>query len=327
MRGGLDLSQIQEKFKKLMETMMIIQTTPGINSSEIATKLETSTRSVQRYIKQLREAGIVIEASSGHMGGFLCPRGYQFNPIYLTPEERAVLTLAANSFLSHEGFPFKKELSNALNKITSNQHISNETLDNDYFSIMLPPRGDNERSKGLIIELKNAMKNNRKVEIVYDSFSSGQVKTRKLNPYHIFFHDGFWYMVGHCHLRNEIRTFRIDRIKNLQVLNEKYLLDERFDFEQYIKNSWSIAKGEKTKVTIGFFPPISRLIEEAVWHESQQLEKLENGLLLFSVEVEGTWEIKKWIYGFGKYAEVLEPASLREEIREELREMSRNYGG
>lgn len=76
---------------------------------------------------------------------------------------------------------------------------------------------------------------------------------------------------------------------------------------------------------MNFTPPISRLIEEAFWYESQRIENLENGTLLFTVEVEGTWEIKKRILGFGKYAEVMMPANHREEIRDKFVEMMGIY--
>ena len=275
-----------------MQTITIIQTSPGINSSEIANQLQTSTRTVQRYVKQLREAGLIIEASSGHMGGFLLRNGYKSNPFFLTPEERTSLTLVVNSLICAEGFPFKSELSSILNKISSNLFEMSNVKD-DYLSIMLPPRGNTEKTKKLIIEIKEALNAKLKIEIEYDSFSSQQVNRRTINPYHVFLHDGFWYLVGFCNLRNEIRTFRIDRIKELQMLHEKFILDKEFDIDEYIKNSWSIAKGEKTKVVIKFTPPISKLISEAIWHDSQRLESLDDGCLVFTVEVEGTWEIKK----------------------------------
>lgn len=314
------MSQIQEKFKKVIQTMLIIQSSPGINSTEIAAKLNTSTRSVQRYIKTLRDTGLEIESSSGHMGGFLCRKGYQFNPIYLTPEERTMLTLAVNT-LNNEGFPLFKELSSAVEKIAGYR----DQTTNSFFSIMLPPRGNYDIYNQFIVELKDLIANKTRIEIKYASFSSGEVKRRKVDPYHVALNDGFLYLIGYCHLRNEIRTFRIDRIDEFSALNEKFNIDSEFVIDKYIKNSWSIAKGEQTKVVIKFTSPISKLIKEAIWHESQQIEDLENESILFTVVVEGTWEIKKWIYGFGKYAEVIEPDSLRKEIIEELGEMVRNY--
>lgn len=270
------MSQIQEKFKRLLQTMQLIQNTPGINSTEIADKLKTSTRTVQRYIKELREAGVPIEAS-------------------------------------------------AVQKVnTGMKHAKLNPTESTHVSVMIPPRGNYDKYQSLIDSLNKVIQSCQRVVIKYDSFSSQQISERKIDPLHIMFRDGFWYLVAYCHSRKMLRMFRVDRIKRLQILDELFEAVD-FDIEEYIKNSWSIAKGEKTKVAVRFSPPISRLIEEAKWHESQEIEKLDSGNLILHLEVEETWEIKKWILGFGKYAEVLEPLSLRKEIREELGEMVEMY--
>lgn len=270
------MSQIQEKFKRLLQTMQLIQNTPGINSTEIADKLKTSTRTVQRYIKELREAGVPIEAS-------------------------------------------------AVQKVnTGMKHAKLNPTESTHVSVMIPPRGNYDKYQSLIDSLNKVIQSCQRVVIKYDSFSSQQISERKIDPLHIMFRDGFWYLVAYCHSRKMLRMFRVDRIKRLQILDELFEAVD-FDIEEYIKNSWSIAKGEKTKVAVRFSPPISRLIEEAKWHESQEIEKLDSGNLILHLKVEETWEIKKWILGFGKYAEVLKPLSLREEVREELREMVRIY--
>lgn len=319
------MSQIQEKFKRLLQTMQLIQNTPGINSTEIADKLKTSTRTVQRYIKELREAGVPIEASAGHMGGFACSRGYEFQPIYFTTKESIVLTLAAQTLLNQKGFPFRNELESAVQKINSSmKHAKLNPTESTHVSVMIPPRGNYDKYQSLIDSLNKVIQSCQRVVIKYDSFSSQQISERKIDPLHIMFRDGFWYLVAYCHSRKMLRMFRVDRIKQLQILDELFEAVD-FDIEEYIKNSWSIAKGEKTKVAVRFSPPISRLIEEAKWHESQEIEKLDSGNLILHLEVEETWEIKKWILGFGKYAEVLEPLSLRKEIREELGEMVEMY--
>lgn len=319
------MSQIQEKIRNLIQTLKIIESTPGITSSEIASILNCSNRTVQRYIKELRESGIMIDSSSGHSGGFTCRNGKKIIPIYLTLDEKNILSIAVNIFLTHKGFPFKKELISALEKIRNNSNMSfNDPV--NYFSIWVPLRGNYEKEKFLIEEIKTSITKRKIIHVKYNSFSSGIVNKRKIAPYQTFIHDGFCYLVGHCYYRNEIRTFRIDRIQELQILQEEFDMDPNFNLENYMKSSWMIGKGEKTKVTIKFTPPIAQLIEEAQWHESQQIEKIdENGTILFTVVVEGTWEIKKWILGFGKYAEVLEPVALREEIRDELMEMVKKY--
>ena len=84
-------------------------------------------------------------------------------------------------------------------------------------------------------------------------------------------------------------------------------------------------KRQTKNIKIKIYPPVSFLILESEWHPTQKIEQLDDDSLIFEVKVEGTWEIKKWIMGWGEYAVVLEPRELREEIEAELQNMVKNY--
>jgi len=72
---------------------------------------------------------------------------------------------------------------------------------------------------------------------------------------------------------------------------------------------------------------VAGYIKEKIWHESQQIHPQDDGSIIFEAEVAGTDEIRFWIMTWGSKAEVLTPASLREDIREEAEMMARRYGG
>lgn len=174
-------------------------------------------------------------------------------------------------------------------------------------------------------QINQAILDQMTVEITYDSYSSRTVSVRRVNPYHILFREGCWYLIAYCHLRKEKRIFRIDRIQNLKILNKKFQIDKEFSIEDYFKNSWKLGKGEPINVKVRFYPPVSRLIRENIWHPSQKIEEIEGDSLIFSACVEGTFEIKKWILSWGVSAICLEPEELREEIRKEMDELRIRY--
>jgi len=163
------------------------------------------------------------------------------------------------------------------------------------------------------------------VEINYDSYSSHTLSARGVNPYHMLFREGFWYLVGYCHLREEIRIFRVDRIKKLEIKNTKFQVAREFSLEDFFKNSWNLGKGDSIIVKVHFNPPVSRLIRENIWHQTQKIEEIEGDSLILTVCVEGTWEIKKWILSWGVGAICLEPEELREEIKREIEKLVINY--
>jgi len=75
----------------------------------------------------------------------------------------------------------------------------------------------------------------------------------------------------------------------------------------------------------GFHADVAGYIKEKIWHESQQIHPQNDGSIIFEAEVAGTDEIRFWIMSWGSKAEVLSPASLRDEIRAEAEMMARRY--
>ena len=102
-------------------------------------------------------------------------------------------------------------------------------------------------------------------------------------------------------------------------------MPDDFRIEDFLRSSFGVFQGEPRKVKIRFAPEAAGYIQEKVWHESQKIRPQKDGSILFEAEVAGTDEIKYWIMTWGAKAEVLAPASLREEIRREAAEMLGRY--
>ena len=85
-------------------------------------------------------------------------------------------------------------------------------------------------------------------------------------------------------------------------------------------------QGEPAHIKVWFHADVAGYIKEKIWHESQQIHSQDDGAIIFEAEVAGTDEIRFWIMTWGSKAEVLAPASLREEIRAEAEMMANRYG-
>ena len=106
---------------------------------------------------------------------------------------------------------------------------------------------------------------------------------------------------------------------------ETALKPSDFKLEEFLSSSFGVFQGKPRKVKIRFAPEVAGYIQEKVWHESQKIRPQKDGFILFEAEVAGTDEIKYWVMTWGAKAEVLAPASLREEIRREAEEMLGMY--
>ena len=126
-------------------------------------------------------------------------------------------------------------------------------------------------------------------------------------------------------MRDDVRIFAMDRIKNLQMTDESFEVPDDFDIDEFMKSSFGVFHGEPVKVRVWFAADIAEYIREKIWHETQNIEPLSGGAIIFEAEVAGIAEIKFWILKWGAKARVIEPESLREAIRAEAEAMVANY--
>jgi predicted DNA-binding transcriptional regulator YafY len=112
----------------------------------------------------------------------------------------------------------------------------------------------------------------------------------------------------------------------LHQTKESFEVAEDFDFEEFMRPSFGVYQGKPVKVRIWFSPDAAGYIKEKIWHDNQEIVLQKDGSIVFEAKVAGTEEIKFWVMSWGSKAEVLEPQSLREEIRAETEAAVEKYG-
>ncbi|GAJ09702.1 unnamed protein product, partial [marine sediment metagenome] len=114
------------------------------------------------------------------------------------------------------------------------------------------------------------------------------------------------------HRVHAVRTFKVERIEDIQILEDTYSIPPDFDAIDYLSSSWGIVvDGEVETIRLKFSPQIARIIAETVWHPSQVQEPQDDGALIMTLKVTNTIDLRAWILGWGEEVEVLEPAELR----------------
>jgi predicted DNA-binding transcriptional regulator YafY len=174
-----------------------------------------------------------------------------------------------------------------------------------------------------ITPLHEALQRQERIEMDYYSMSRGALTTRQVDPYHLTYFEGGFYLIGHCHLRREPRTFAVERIRALRPTGLTFIRPKAFDAEGYFRDSWGIIRGDRLTVRLRFSQGQAKYIAERVWHPSQEFRWVSDGRLELILKVADTLELKRWVLSYGPEVEVLEPASLREEIRKEAEAVAR----
>ncbi len=315
------------KLTHLLQMILTLQYKQFTTASELAGEFEVDKKTIYRYIETLNMANIPIKTKKGRYGGFYINEEFYMKEPNLTEDELEALLMAGEILNEENGFIYEKPLKRAITKIKNVTLHDNESL-KDFRSrieFKISNVGNLESLDNIISKINSAMVKNRSVEISYFSMNKDSLTQRMVDPYAISFRMGAWYLIGYCHLRESVRLFKISRIRKLTITNNLFFKPLNFSVKEYMKNSWGTFRGELTRVVIKFDKKAAAFVKESRWHESQEIEELKDGSILFKVYVSGVGEIKRWVLGFGSEAEVMEPNSLRDEISEDCMKLTNLY--
>jgi predicted DNA-binding transcriptional regulator YafY len=201
----------------------LLQARERIGVPELARRLEVGERTVRRYAAMLREMGIPIEAELGRYGAYYLRSGYRLPPMIFTDEEALGLALGLLA-ARHLGLAgVAPAVEGALAKL---ERVMSEALRGrvralqETVSIAATRSRAPARSEALLT-LAAAVGEQRRVRLRYSSGWSRETK-REVDPYGVMHREGYWYAVGHCHLRKGMRLFRLDRVLEAEMLEEAF---------------------------------------------------------------------------------------------------------
>ena len=177
-----------------------------------------------------------------------------------------------------------------------------------------------------LLDLHQAISYSRRVWMRYYTASRDEHTERVVHPYHISNLRGDWYLVAFDELRQQFRSFAVGRIESWKLLPDQYERDPQFSIAQYLGAAFQAEHGsEALDVVVLFKPGTARYIRERSWHASQRIEDQPDGGLLVKFNTSGLGEVRRWVLQYGAEAEVLAPASLRDEVALEAQKLADVY--
>ena len=316
--------KLEEQFDRLIKTLQLIEKEPyEWDVPRLEEHFGVSRATVERDIKILRKWGTIKRKK-----GYFAAENLQILPNNFTASEAIAIMLACNMIGERIGVPPVDAIKSALRKINSTLSDQVEALVKKMekrFSIGIDLI--RECNSEVLNKLSKAIQSHNPIEITYYVPTRHDITRRKVDPYGLTFRFGAWYLIGFCHLRGEVRTFGVDRIRKIEVLHEQHFkYPPEFSLDSYLERGWSLqADAPPEHVVLRFAPDIARWIKGCKFHPHQKITMQSDGSAIFEVTVAGVDEIRHWVLSFGDKVEVLEPRSLRTAIAETCLNMSRMY--
>ncbi len=154
--------------------------------------------------------------------------------------------------------------------------------------------------------LTTAVACRHRVEMVYWTASRNETTRRTFDPYDLVLIEDGWYAVGYCHLRAEVRTFAVQRVRSLRATGETFDRPADFRLEDYMRGCFRPSAATVIiEVVLRFTPDVAGRIAEKQWHPSQTIEHQPDGSLIVRFRLSSLVEVKRWAMYWGEACEVM----------------------
>lgn len=299
------------KIDRLIGILSVLLQKETVTAPDLAEQFEVSRRTINRDIEDLCKAGIPIVTRQGANGGISIMENYKLERTLLTNAEMQDILAGLRSLDSVNGTNRYGQLMEKLSAGASDFMTGNQSVLIDLSSWYK----DSLASK---IELiRKGIDDSRKCEFFY--YAPKGESERRIEPYYLIFRWSSWYVWGWCEAKKDFRLFKLNRMDKLHLSQEVY---EKRQVPLPDLDNEKIFPGGIWVKAIFEAGCKWRLVEE---FGTECFEEQEDGKLLFQADYTNKEELLTWLLTFREKVELLEPESLREEMRRTLRMTLEKY--
>lgn len=304
---------------RLVAMVLHLQGRRVVRASELAEHFGITERTVYRDIAALGEAGVPISGEAGV--GYSLLKGYQLPPVMFTAEEAVSLFVGGEMVKQFTDASLQTPMMSALDKLRAvlprdrQDHVERlvqRTVIYGQSSRRTAPEAAGQR---WLLPVQQGLVLRRVLRMCYQGRDREEETTRDVEPLGVAFYGGAWYLVAWCRLRVDYRHFRIDRIRRLELVPEKFEPREGFSFKEHMA-AFTAREKQTLPVRVWFH----RTAQERAARESYATlieEKKRDGGAEFSLYAWSLEWMARWLLSFGDHAEAIEPPKLRQLVRAE----------
>ena len=305
---------------RLITLIMLLQRQPNQKAAALAEELGVSMRTLHRYFGMLDEMGIPIYAQRGPQGGFSLVRGYKLPPLIFTPEEAVAIYLGTGLVSQVWDQLYREPAQGAMAKLDNvlpEEQRGEIAWARRSLVARDMHRADPTALSPMLEKLRRAVRQQCQVEISYQGSSTETLSQRLVDPYALVYRSGWWYLVAFCHLRQALRTFRVDRIRQPVLLSRAFQKPEDFDVHAYLENNFKDQNVVSARLR---FKPQAAHIALSNMNEWEIVEQNPVGAPKGSVDVILTAPDLHWlasmVISFATWVIVLDPPELCDLVRD-----------
>ncbi len=312
---------------RLLAIILELQAKGEQRAEDLAATFEVSKRTIYRDLMALDQSGVPLIAIPGR--GYSLVEGYFLPPLSFTSDEALMLLLGSDFMANSLDAQYRTAAQSAGTKISAvlPEPLRAEVADVEAGLRFVVPGSDAVPT--LLPQIRRALLQRRQIKFAYHArFSTksakprgtpfdepsggelGEATERIIDPYALVHVSGAWHLVGYCHLRRDVRTFRLSRIADLSILDKTFHRPSNFKLQQRDQSDRTLT------VRALFDQETARWVEESPSFFQVAAESCPDGRLV-TLRVRSIDEIVQWLLSWGAHVRVLEPDSLRQRLLHE----------
>ena len=312
-----------KRFDRIVAILIQLQSKRVVKAQELAERFEVSLRTIYRDIRSLEASGVPIYSEAGV--GYSLVEGYRLPPVMFTREEASSFIAAEKLMETFIDKELGKHYASAMFKIKS---VLKNT-DKDWLTsieskvIMQPPSVNlfNEKVPEAMSILFKSIADKTQVKLNYQAFDAEEASERSIEPVGIFHDNNNWYIFGFCHLRNDYRQFRADRIQGIEIKNIAFTKEHQ-PLEFYLNKE---KECPTTKVVLLVDKKIGKYLDfEKKYHGFVSQKKIGQQLEMTFLSRDIENGFPRWVLMFADYATIIEPQRLKDRMLEMLENYKTN---
>ena len=310
---------------RLLAIVLELQARGRQRAEDLAATFEVGKRTIYRDIQALCEAGVPVISTPGQ--GYSLLEGYFLPPLRFTSDEALILLLGSDAMAQSFDAEYRAAAQAASRKIAGAlpEPLREEVRSlQDSIRFVAEGAGDQPPVAEALRQLRRAIVGRHTIHFRYHARrgqdGSGVYSSRDADPYGLVYFLGAWHLVAYCHLRRDIRHFRVERIDRLAVLPRSFTRPPGFKLERRDDQD-----GRTLVVRALFDPTAAYWVREAPSFFTVGQEQRDDGLVV-TLRVRNERDIVQWLLGWGGHVRVLEPESLRAIMALEAEQILRNHG-
>jgi len=303
-----------KRFDRALAILILLQSKKLVKAQELAQRFAVSLRTIYRDIRSLEAAGVPIIGEAG--AGYSIMEGYRLPPVMFTKEEAASFIAAEKLMQKFTDASLGAYFESAMSKVKAVLRGSEKdwiaAVENQIWAAPKPEIFQNTVPNALEI-LFNSIAEQKQVLLGYRGFAAEDALQRFVEPVGLVHENDYWYLFAYCHLRNDYRQFRTDRIVSIRSSTESFT-QKHPHINDLRKCSDNVSK---TRVVIAVKKDIVRYIATGRKYYGFVSEKVSGDEVEMVFETIGHLDgLARWYMMFGDAARIIEPESFQLRVKE-----------